>query len=206
MTPSKPPRRVCVFCGSACGTDPALLVAARELGAGFARAGRGIVYGGATVGLMGAMADAALDAGGHVVGVIPSSLVARELAHEGLPDLRVVATMHERKALMADLSDAFVALPGGLGTLDEFFEILTWAQLGLHAKPCALLNVNGYYDPLLAFLDKATRTGLVARDHREMIVVAGDVDTLVASIGQAMARSGAQSIAPPGDRVEGDGR
>ena len=199
-------KAICVFSSSSDVVDPVFFDVASALGALIAQRSYTLIYGGATVGLMGAMADAALDAGGHVVGVIPSSLVARELAHEGLPDLRVVATMHERKALMADLSDAFVALPGGLGTLDEFFEILTWAQLGLHAKPCALLNVNGYYDPLLAFLDKATRTGLVARDHREMIVVAGDVDTLVASIGQAMARSGAQSIAPPGDRVEGDGR
>jgi hypothetical protein len=206
MTLSKPPRRVCVFCGSACGTDPALLVAARDLGASLARAGLGVVYGGATVGLMGAMADGALDAGGHVVGVIPSSLVARELAHQGLPDLRVVATMHERKALMADLADAFVALPGGLGTLDEFFEILTWAQLGLHAKPCALLNVNGYYDALLGFLDHATRAGLVARDHREMILVATDVPSLVAAVGRAMARPGAASVGPPGDAVGRNGR
>jgi hypothetical protein len=195
--PAHPAHHVCVFCGSAPGTDPAFVDAARDLGASLARADLGVVYGGATVGLMGAVADAALDAGGHVIGVIPSSLVARELAHEGLQDLRVVATMHERKALMADLADAFVALPGGLGTLDEFFEILTWAQLGIHAKPCALLNVNGYYDPLLAFLDHATRSGLVARDHRELIAVARNVDELVRSIASQISHA---VVAPPGEQ------
>jgi hypothetical protein len=196
-SPAHPAHHICVFCGSAPGTDPAFLEAARDLGASLARAGLGVVYGGATVGLMGAVSDAALSAGGHVIGVIPSSLVARELAHEGLQDLRVVATMHERKALMADLADAFVALPGGLGTLDELFEILTWAQLGIHAKPCALLNLNGYYDPLLAFLDHATRNGLVARDHRELIAVARSVDELVASIGQSISRSVTRTPHPP---------
>jgi len=131
------------------------------------------VYGGARVGLMGAVADAALDAGGVVIGVIPQGLVAKEIAHTGLTELRVVASMHERKAMMADLADGFVALPGGWGTLEEFFEVLTWAQLGLHAKPCGLLNVGGYFDGLLAFADHAAAEGFVRREHREMMIVAG---------------------------------
>lgn len=134
----------------------------------------GLVYGGASVGLMGALADAALGAGAEVAGVIPQALVAKELAHTGLSRLHVVASMHERKALMADLADGFVALPGGWGTLDELFEILTWAQLGLHRKPCGLLNVSGYFDPLLAFIEHSVAEGFVRREYASMIAVERD--------------------------------
>src|ERR1043165_174167 len=147
----RPFRRVCVFCGSSPGARPEYRQAAEAMGRLLASRRIGLVYGGGNVGLMGLLADAALSAGGEVIGVIPRHLDAREVAHRGLPDLRVVASMHERKALMADLSDAFIALPGGLGTLEEMFEILTWAQLGLHRKPCGLLNVLGYFDRLLSF-------------------------------------------------------
>jgi len=149
MTTPRPLRRLCVFTGSSAGVRPEYREAARDLGRLLAQRGIGLVYGGARVGLMGAVADAALEAGGVVIGVIPQGLVAKEIAHTGLTELRVVASMHERKAMMADLADGFVALPGGWGTLEEFFEVLTWAQLGLHAKPCGLLNVGGYFDGLL---------------------------------------------------------
>jgi uncharacterized protein (TIGR00730 family) len=145
--------------------------ATRDLGAEIARRGLGLVFGGASVGLMGVIADAALAAGGHVIGVIPARLVQREIAHRGLPDLRVVTTMHERKALMADLADGFVALPGGLGTLEEMFEVLTWAQLGLHRKPCAVFDVAGYYAPLLSFLDHAVESRFLKPEHRALFIV-----------------------------------
>src|SRR5271163_4044120 len=144
-------KRVCVYCGSNSGSLPAFAVAARELGAALARRGLGLVYGGGCVGLMGVVADAVVAQGGEVIGVIPEVLAKREMAHFGLKDLRVVGTIHERKALMAELADAFIALPGGFGTMEELCEALTWAQLGLHHKPLGLLNVAGYYDPLLAF-------------------------------------------------------
>lgn len=163
-------RRACVFCGSSSGFTPVYIEAARELGGALAKNGIGLVYGGAHVGMMGALADAALAEGGHVTGVIPESLVAREIAHTQLSDLRIVATMHQRKALMADLSDAFIAMPGGFGTLDEFCEVLTWSQLGLHAKPCGLLNTAGYYDPLLALFDRAVSDGLLKPANRAMVV------------------------------------
>ena len=163
--------RVCVFCGSSTGADAAYAAVARELGSELARRGLGLVYGGATVGLMGAVADAALAAGGHVTGVIPTQLVEKELAHGGVQDLRVVATMHERKALMATLADAFIALPGGMGTLEEMFEIVTWMQLGLHTKPSGLMDVAGYYKPLLAFLDHAVDVRFIRREHRAMLMV-----------------------------------
>jgi len=145
--------------------------AARQLGHTLGERRIGVVYGGACVGLMGVMADAALATGTEVTGVIPSALVAKEIAHRGLTDLRIVASMHERKALMADLSDAFIALPGGWGTLEEFFEVLTWGQLGLHRKPCGLLNVRGYFDRLLSFLDHTVDEGFVRREFRSMIAV-----------------------------------
>jgi uncharacterized protein (TIGR00730 family) len=167
-------KRVCVFCGSSPGARPAYLPAAITMGAELARRGLGLVYGGASVGLMGAIADAALAAGGHVVGVIPSSLVKKELAHGGVSDLRVVRTMHERKALMADLSDAFVALPGGIGTLEETFEVLTWAQLGLHRKPCGFLDVEGYYRPLLSFLEHGIEARFIRPEHRSVFLVEED--------------------------------
>lgn len=172
-------RRLCVFCGSSFGTSPAYSEAARQVGESLARRGVGLVYGGGNVGLMGVVADAALAAGGEVIGVIPHSLVAREVGHQGLTDLRVVDTMHERKALMADLSDAFLALPGGIGTLDEWFEIWTWAQLGLHGKPCGLLNVEGYYDPLLAFIDQMVSQGFLRDTHRNMILVDTTLEPLL---------------------------
>src|SRR5919199_3791597 len=167
-------RRVCVFCGSSPGADPAYAAAARRLAEVLVRRGIGLVYGGGSVGLMGVLADAALAAGGEVTGVIPRALQAREVGHAALPDLRVVETMHERKALMAELADGFVALPGGLGTLEEFFEVWTWAQLGIHAKPCGVLNVGGYFDPLLAFLDHAVAEGFVRDAYRAMLLVAAE--------------------------------
>jgi uncharacterized protein (TIGR00730 family) len=163
--------RVCVFAGSSSGADAAYADAAHQLGRTLGERRLGVVYGGACVGLMGIMADAALAAGTQVTGVIPSALVAKEIAHRDLTDLRIVPSMHERKALMADLSDAFIALPGGWGTLEEFFEVLTWAQLGLHRKPCGLLNVHGYFDRLLSFLDHTVEQGFVRREFRSMIAV-----------------------------------
>ncbi|HSP96919.1 MAG TPA: TIGR00730 family Rossman fold protein [Candidatus Dormibacteraeota bacterium] len=174
-------RRLCVFCGSSPGGADDFSLAAERLGRALAAAGIGLVYGGASVGLMGRLADSALAAGGEVVGVIPRALVDQEVAHHGLADLRIVASMHERKALMADLADGFVALPGGLGTLDELFEILTWAQLGLHGKPVGLLDVGGYFAPLLAFLDGAVAARFLAPAHRAMLLVRDDPAALLAA-------------------------
>jgi uncharacterized protein (TIGR00730 family) len=164
--------RLCVFCGSSPGRDPAYLAAAAQLGTFLAKRGIGIVYGGAAIGLMGTVADAARAAGGEVIGVIPRALVGLEVAHVGLADLRIVASMHERKALMAELSDGFVALPGGIGTLEELFEVWTWGQLGSHRKPCALLNVAGFYDRLLGFLDFVVEEAFLRSVHRSMLLVA----------------------------------
>jgi len=172
-------RRLCVFSGSSPGAHPDYAAAAAALGRTLAGAGIGLVYGGASVGLMGTVADAALAAGGEVVGVIPQSLVDREIAHPGLSELHVVHSMHERKALMADLSDGFVALPGGTGTLDELFEVYTWTQLGLHAKPLGLLDVRGYWTSLVAFLDHAVAERFVTAEHRDMLVVAGGPEDLL---------------------------
>jgi uncharacterized protein (TIGR00730 family) len=163
--------RLCVFCGSSPGRDPAYLAVATELGTLLAKRGIGLVYGGASIGLMGALADAAQAAGGEVIGVIPHALVEWEVAHAGLADLRIVASMHERKALMAELSDGFIALPGGIGTLDELFEIWTWGQLGSHSKPCALLNTSGFYDRLLGFLDFVMGEAFMRPIHRNMLLV-----------------------------------
>ena len=173
---------VCVYCGSSPGTDPAHAAAARGVGRLLAASGRTLVYGGGHVGLMGAVADAALAAGGRVIGVIPRSLAEKELAHHGLSDLRVVGSMHERKAMMADLADAFLALPGGLGTLEELFETWTWGQLGLHAKPCGLLNVAGFYDPLLALVDHMVAERFVGADHRRLLLVDTDPEKLLATM------------------------
>jgi uncharacterized protein (TIGR00730 family) len=156
---------VCVFCGSADGASPAYRRAAVELGTALAASGTTLVYGGASVGLMGALADAALDAGGQVIGVLPRDMQERELAHAGLSELHLVDTMHERKARMTDLADGFVALPGGMGTLDELFECLTWRQLGIHAKPVGLFEVEGYFAPLLAWLASAVAAGFVKGPH-----------------------------------------
>jgi uncharacterized protein (TIGR00730 family) len=172
-------KRVCVFSGSSPGADLAYRAAATDLGHRLADRGIELVYGGASVGLMGAVADAAMEGGGHVIGVIPQSLVDREVAHPELADLRVVDSMHERKALMAELSDAFVALPGGVGTLEELFEVYTWNQLGLHAKPLGLFNVRGYYDGLARFLDHAVAERFVTRRHRAMLLVSEDLDALL---------------------------
>ena len=172
-------KSICVFAGSNAGTRDEYLAGASELGRVLARRGIGVVYGGARVGLMGALADSALAQGGRVIGVMPEALVAKEVAHRGLTELRVVKSMHERKAMMSDLSDGFVALPGGFGTLEEFFEVLTWAQLGLHRKPCALLDVQGYFKGLLSFVDHAIAEGFVRREYRSMICVADSPDALL---------------------------
>ena len=172
-------RRVCVFSGSSPGADLAYRAAATDLGHRLAERKVELVFGGASVGLMGAVADAALEGGGHVIGVIPQSLVEREIAHPGLGDLRVVDSMHERKAVMAELADAFVALPGGVGTLEELFEVYTWNQLGLHAKPLGLFNVRGYFDGLARFLDHATAERFVTPQHRAMLLVHEDLDELL---------------------------
>jgi uncharacterized protein (TIGR00730 family) len=172
-------KRVCVFSGSSPGADVAYRAAAVDLGHRLAGRGIDLVYGGASVGLMGAVADAAMEDGGHVIGVIPQSLVDREVAHDGLADLRIVDSMHERKALMADLADAFVALPGGVGTLEELFEVYTWNQLGLHAKPLGLFNVRGYFDGLARFLDHAVAERFVTEKHRAMLLVDEDLDSLL---------------------------
>ena len=172
-------KRLCVFCGSSHGANPAYVEAVKNVGNELARRGIGLVYGGGNVGLMGVVADAVLAAGGDVIGVIPEALMAKEVGHRGLPDLRIVKTMHERKAMMAELSDGFVALPGGIGTFEEFFEIVTWAQLGLHAKPCALLNVNGFYDPLLHLLDPAIAERFVKPKQRDLVLVESDFSALL---------------------------
>jgi len=169
-------KRICVFCGSNAGARSEYAEAARALATVLAERKLGIVYGGGNVGLMGVLADAALARGGEVIGVIPQKLVDKEVAHHGVTELLVVETMHERKALMNDLSDAFLALPGGFGTLDEFFEVLTWAQLGFHGKPCALLNVAGYYDGMLAMLDHAVTERFLRPAHRELVIA--DTDPL----------------------------
>jgi uncharacterized protein (TIGR00730 family) len=170
---------VCVFCGSSRGDDPAYRQAARSLGTKLAESEVRLIFGGGHVGLMGEISNAALAAGGDVIGVIPKFLVERELAHEGLTDLRIVGSMHERKALMSDLSEAFIALPGGTGTLEEFFEVLTWAQLGEHAKPCGLLNVAGYYDPLITVFDRMVGTGFLSEANRALLLVEDDPDRLL---------------------------
>ena len=170
---------VCVFCGASSGRSAAYAAAARSLGAGLARRGLGLVYGGGRVGLMGAVADGALAAGGEVTGVIPQELVDRELAHPGLTRLHVVGSLHERKALMAELADAFAALPGGFGTLDELLEQLTWSQLGLHAKPIGLLDAEGYWGPLIALARHATAEGFVREADLAAIAVSDDVDGLL---------------------------
>jgi uncharacterized protein (TIGR00730 family) len=172
-------RRICAYCGSNAGNDPAYAVAARGFGAYLAGRQIGLVYGGGRVGLMGAVADGALEAGGEVIGVIPEKLQALELAHSSLTQLIVVDTMHARKMKMAELSDAFVALPGGWGTLEEIFEVTTWTQLNYHAKPVGLLDVKLYYEPLVGFLDDAVREGFIHPAHRNLLVHATDPAALV---------------------------
>jgi uncharacterized protein (TIGR00730 family) len=175
-------KRICVFCGSSSGSRPEYRVAAEELGAELARRSTGLVYGGGNVGLMGVLADAVLKVGGEVIGVIPENLMAREVGHKGLTKLHVVRSMHERKALMADLSDAFVAMPGGFGTLEEFCEIVTWAQLGLHAKPCGILNVLGFYSPLLAMFDHAVEERFLKPKNRALVLARDSVVELLRAL------------------------
>ena len=170
---------VCVFCGSSMGVQPAYQQAAQGMGEALARRKLGLVYGGGNVGLMGTIADATLAAGAEVIGVIPDFMVAKEIAHTGLTQLHIVNSMHERKTMMAQLSDAFVALPGGYGTLEEFCEILTWAQLGLHQKPFGLLNVNGYYSPLLKFFDQAVTEEFLRPMNRSLVLEAAEPENLL---------------------------
>jgi uncharacterized protein (TIGR00730 family) len=174
-----PERRICVFCGSSSGRGGEYRAAAEQLAAELVARDLGLVYGGGNVGLMGVVADAVLERGGDVVGVIPQALVDREIAHRSLADLRVVGSMHERKALMASLADGFVALPGGFGTLEEFCEVVTWSQLGLHRKHCGLLNVRGYYDPLLALFDRAVAEGFLKAQNRAIVIDAADPAVLL---------------------------
>ena len=177
-------RSICVFCGSSPGRGDSYRRLASEMGTEIARRGCRLVFGGSGVGLMREVADAAMAAGGGVVGVIPKHLVDREVAHKGLTDLRIVASMHERKALMAELSDAFVALPGGLGTLEEFFEVWTWGQLGLHRKPYGLLNVEGFFDPLVLFLDRLVSERFLKAENRAMLIVENQPGTLLDALAQ----------------------
>ncbi len=175
-------RRLCVFCGSSVGSRRSYTQAARRVGTLLASRKIGLVYGGGNVGLMGEVADATLAAGGEAIGVIPEALVARELAHRSLTDLRIVASMHERKSLMADLSDGFMALPGGFGTFEEFCEVVTWTQLGLHAKPCGLLNVDGYYDPLLALFDAGVSERFIRPENRAIVLADEDPQSLIEAL------------------------
>ena len=187
--------RICVFCGSNAGNDSAYADAARSVGQGLVENDCQLVYGGARAGLMGVVADAVLAAGGKVTGVIPRALVDQEIAHGGLTQLLVVQTMHERKALMADLADAFIALPGGFGTADELFEILTWAQLGIHHKPVGLVNTAGFFDLLLAWLDRAVADGFLKSKHRRLLIEAGSVEELLDRLSQF------KPIEPQGERL-----
>ena len=176
-------RKVCVYCGSSAGTDPAYVAAATRLGEILADAGIGLVYGGGSIGLMGIIADAVLRAGGSAIGVIPRGLYSAEIAHAGLTELRVVSGMHERKAVMASLADGFIALPGGLGTFEELLEMLTWLQLGIHRKPVALLDVEGYWNGLRTLLDDAVAAGFVKPARAELLLVDTDVEGLLDRIG-----------------------
>lgn len=188
--------RICVFLGSNLGVRPAYREAATGLGELFADRKVGLVYGGASVGLMGAVADGCLARGGEVIGVIPTALRDRELAHEGLTQLHVVKSMHERKAKMAELADAFIAMPGAAGTMEELFEVWTWAQLGMHSKPCALLNVENYYDPLIEMVDRMASEGFARTEHRDMLLVDDDPAALLDKIDSYRPPSVTKWIAP----------
>ncbi|HEX4949272.1 MAG TPA: TIGR00730 family Rossman fold protein [Blastocatellia bacterium] len=172
-------KRICVFCGSSKGVRSAYAAAAKALGQVFVRRNISLVYGGSDIGLMGVIADTMLAEGGKVIGVIPQGLVAKEVAHQHLTEQHIVNTMHERKALMAELSDAFIAMPGGMGTFDEFCEILTWAQLGIHQKPCGILNVENYFTPLLAMFDHAMNEGFLRDTHRALVLEASEPEALL---------------------------
>ncbi len=190
-------KRICVYCGSSSGADPLHHETAGKVGELLAARGLGLVYGGGNVGLMGAVADGALRAGGEVIGVIPTALMEKELGHSSITKLHVVASMHERKQLMADLSDGFIALPGGIGTLEELFETLTWLQLGFHGKPVGLLNVAGFYDHLLAFLRHATDAGFMRDAHLDLLLVESDAETLLTRMESFRGSSLPKWNAPP---------
>jgi len=175
-------KRICVYCGSSSGKKPDYAQQARSLAEHLLEQNIGLVYGGANIGIMGEVANAVLQGGGEVMGIIPKSLARKEVAHFGLSDLRVVDSMHQRKTIMADESDGFIALPGGIGTLEELFEILTWAQLGFHQKPCGLLNVESYYDDLERFLNKAVDQGFVRKQHRDMLLIKAEPAELLTSM------------------------
>lgn len=171
-------KRICVFCGSNSGLNPVFSEAAEKVGEFFARENIELVYGGGRVGLMGKIADTVLANGGRVIGAIPESLATKEIAHQGLTELHIVNTMHERKALMAELADGFIAMPGGFGTFEEFCEIITWAQLGIHSKPCALLNINGFYDSLIDLFDHSTAQNFIRPEHRGLVLVESEIGKL----------------------------
>ena len=187
----------CVYCGSSPGKDGAYLSAAHDLGRAMAEQGIGLGYGGASIGIMGAVADAVLTAGGDVIGVIPEALARKEVAHYGLTELKVVKSMHERKSLMEELSQGFIALPGGLGTLEELFEILTWSQLGLHQKPIGLLNIQGYYDQLIGFIDHSVEEQFVKVEHRSMLLVDSQSKPLLKSMASYRAPTAEKWITSP---------
>jgi uncharacterized protein (TIGR00730 family) len=187
-------QRICVFCGSSSGINPAYRSAAVAVGQLLAGRGIELVYGGGNIGLMGVLADAILESGGHVIGVIPEALMAKEVGHAGLTELRIVKSMHERKALMADLSDAFIAMPGGFGTFEEFCEVVTWSQLSIHAKPCGLLNVEGYYDPLLALFDHAVHEGFLREENRRLVLQDCEPSRLLQKLGEFQAPAVAKWI------------
>lgn len=189
-------KNFCVFTGSRHGARAEYCGAAKVLGRALVARGYGLVYGGGNVGLMAEIADAVLELAGHVTGVIPNSLVSKEVAHRGLTDLRVVQSMHERKALMAELSDGFIAMPGGIGTMEEFFEVLSWAQLGLHDKPCGLLNVAGYYDPLIQFLDRAVADDFLKPKHRALLIVENEPAKLLDRFEEFLRRHPAKRFDP----------
>lgn len=191
-------KRLCVYCGSSTGTNPLHRAAAKSLGELMANLGIGLVYGGGNLGLMGVIADAHLQAGGHVIGVIPKSLMDKELGHTGLTDLRIVNSMHERKQLMVDLSDGFIALPGGIGTLEELFETFTWLQLGFHDKPCGVLNVAGFFNHLQAFLQTVTENQFLLESHHSALLVETDAQTLLKRM--ADFRSNPPPLAPKIDQ------
>jgi uncharacterized protein (TIGR00730 family) len=190
-SPTRDHLHVCIFCGSSRGARPSFAAAATRVGRALARDGLGLVYGGGSVGLMGTLADAALAEGGRVVGVIPEALALKEIAHDGLTELHVVADMHARKAMMAKRSVAFLTLPGGVGTLEEFFEILSWAILGLHRKPIGLLQVEGYFDPLLELFEHAVRERFVRPEHLDLLVVSDDPEELVSRLASMVTTRGA---------------
>ena len=172
-------RRICVFCGSSKGNNPLYAEAARAMGTALLHNNLGLVYGGAAIGIMGEIAGTVLENGGEVIGVMPEALFKREVALTRLKDLRIVGSMHERKALMADLADGFIALPGGMGTIEEIFEVLTWAQLDIHHKPCGFLNTGGYYDRLISFLDHVTESRFMKEEHRSMIIIHDDPEKIL---------------------------